>query len=401
MNSVKMSEMISRAADNLQVWFEQADYAGYDTFDGLSSPIAPVATLNIPILKQFWQQGVRRFPVNLRPVLGIRPSKSTKAMAFFAQGYMYRHKTWADERALERMKFCLDWLDRNRCPEFKGHAWGNHFDYQSRGGNIGKGTPTIVWTALIGLAFLDAFEYTGEERWFKIAKNACEFIVNELGWIECQPGILLRYFPDAPNIIHNSSMLGSALLARVSAIEKNDRYLELASRAVTFTVHHQNPNGSWYYGVGKKWEWVDSFHTGYVIESLHTVCQVDKSPVFREALQKGYDFFFDTFFLEDGTPRYYDYKTYPIDIQCASQGIQTLVNLADLREGSVPLATKVALWTIKNMQDASGYFHYRKYPLIANKTPTLHWGQATMFAALALLNNRVSAVAQDSAVPRN
>jgi hypothetical protein len=39
------------------------------------------------------------------------------------------------------------------------------------------------------------------------------------------------------------------------------------------------------------------------------------------------------------------------------------------------------------MQDPSGYFYYRKYPLITNKTPTLHWGQATMFAALALLDN--------------
>ena len=37
------------------------------------------------------------------------------------------------------------------------------------------------------------------------------------------------------------------------------------------------------------------------------------------------------------------------------------------------------------MQDATGYFYYRKYPLCTNKTPTLHWGQATMFAALALL----------------
>ena len=72
-----------------------------------------------------------------------------------------------------------------------------------------------------------------------------------------------------------------------------------------------------------------------------------------------------------------------MDIQCASQAIQTLINLRKLDERSVPLAEKVALWTIANMQDPSGYFYYRKYPLMTNKTPTLHWGQATMFASLA------------------
>jgi hypothetical protein len=56
---------------------------------------------------------------------------------------------------------------------------------------------------------------------------------------------------------------------------------------------------------------------------------------------------------------------------------------------SVPTAIRVAHWTIKNMQDKSGYFYYRKYPLITNKTPTLHWGQATMFAALSLLNRHL------------
>ena len=58
------------------------------TFDGLSSPYARLLTFGNGFLKQVWQQSVRRFPVNLRPVLGIKPSMSTKAMGFFAQGYL-------------------------------------------------------------------------------------------------------------------------------------------------------------------------------------------------------------------------------------------------------------------------------------------------------------------------
>jgi hypothetical protein len=52
----------------------------------------------------------------------------------------------------------------------------------------------------------------------------------------------------------------------------------------------------------------------------------------------------------------------------------------------VTLAAKVAVWTIEHMQDKSGYFYYRRYSMgIVNKTPTLHWGQATMLCALAAL----------------
>ncbi|MDI6698996.1 MAG: hypothetical protein QME85_08680 [Candidatus Saccharicenans sp.] len=49
------------------------------------------------------------------------------------------------------------------------------------------------------------------------------------------------------------------------------------------------------------------------------------------------------------------------------------------------MAFKVARWTILNMQDKSGYFYYRIYPLVKNRTPMIHRGQATMFKALAFL----------------
>ena len=41
--------------------------------------------------------------------------------------------------------------------------------------------------------------------------------------------------------------------------------------------------------------------------------------------------------------------------------------------------------TIATMQDASGYFYFRRTPFAVNRTPTLHWGQATMLHALASL----------------
>jgi hypothetical protein len=180
-------------------------------------------------------------------------------------------------------------------------------------------------------------------------------------------------------------MLAAAFLGRFSSVTGDKSMLPLATRAVQFTVNHQHEDGAWIYAEGGKWDWIDSFHTGYVLESLDTFIKYTGDRRFQPALEKGYRYYIDKFFAADGTPNYYHDKMRPLDIQCASQGIQTLVNLQALDGRSIPTATKVAQWTIANMQDKSGYFYYRRYPMVVNRTPTLHWGQATMLAALSVL----------------
>ena len=110
--------------------------------------------------------------------------------------------------------------------------------------------------------------------------------------------------------------------------------------------------------------------------------QAEVAP-FESAMTKSYQYWINTFFLPDGATRYYNHKTLPIDFRCCSQAIDTLIFFQDLG-----LAYKVASWTIHNMQDPTGYFYYRRYaPWLVNKTPTLHWGQATMLCALAGLHS--------------
>jgi hypothetical protein len=215
MQDATIRESLSR----LDAWVQKAEWKGYDTFDGLSSPLAKYFTFNNPLLKQFWQQGIRRCSVNLRPLLGIKPGMSTKGMGFFAQGYLHLHKVEKDPAHLEKAKFCLEWLMKNNSKQFKGYCWGNHFDYQSRGGNISKGTPTIVWTGLIGHAFLDAFDALGDSTYFDVAQSACDFIVKELGWQEFPEGFLLRYYPD----ISSTTQHDRCLLAHRDEAEREYR----------------------------------------------------------------------------------------------------------------------------------------------------------------------------------
>src|SRR4051812_24780119 len=80
-------EQIFESIARLSDWLERNDYRGYDTFDGLSAFIRPLTFRN-KLLETVLQQGVRRFPFNLRPLLGIKKNHSTKAMGFLARGFL-------------------------------------------------------------------------------------------------------------------------------------------------------------------------------------------------------------------------------------------------------------------------------------------------------------------------
>jgi hypothetical protein len=154
-------------------------------------------------------------------------------------------------------------------------------------------------------------------------------------------------------------------------------------------VYAQRADGSWWYGEAEDLRWVDSFHTGYVLDSLWWYMVSTGDRQHRSAFQRGARFFVENFFLSDGTPKCYPDRTYPVDIQCAAQAIETLALLAGDWDASCwTLAEKVAAWTIANMQDTDGHFYYQRGRWWVNRTPMVHWGQATMLAALACLQRR-------------
>lgn len=368
----------------LSAWLKANDYRAYDTFDGLSARYVRPLTFETRFLRTVLQQGVRRFPLNVRPLLGVPRAHSSKGMGFLARGFISLHKATKERIWEERAKTALQWLIDHQAPGYSGACWGNHFDYQSRTFYLPKGTPTVVWTSLIGHAFLDAFEHFHDEQYLQIASSACEHIVHDLKTQPDGDGACISYIPLQNVQVHNANTLGGSLLARTYSHTGTQSFFALAQKAMQYTAQYQRPDASWYYGENANLHWVDNFHTAYVLDCFKYYDDSTGDHSFQSHLTAGYRYWKTTFFLPDGTPRYYRNKTQPIDIQCSSQAIDTLVFFSDRDPDALLLALKVAQWTIANMQDASGYFYYRRYSHgLVNKTPTLHWGQATMMCALA------------------
>jgi hypothetical protein len=376
--------LLSDSLAKVQRWVEAAQYKGYEPFDGLSSPLRRLTSENLLALRLL-QQLIRQSPINLRPLFGIKPLDSTKGQGMMAWGYLLLFKSTAKPEYKEKAVACLNWLDKHKSSKFEKHSWANYFDFASRGGIYQKNESIIVWTSMIGQAFLEAFEQFGDEKYLRIAQSACDWIMS-LSREKTPTGNCISYFAHEHESIHNANMLGAAVLARAAKHSSNAEYLDVARSAMLYSCSRQREDGSWWYAEESKYQWIDNFHTGYNLDCLKCYIDFSGDSEFRPRLTRGFEYFKRTFFEPSGRPRYYHTRAYPIDIQCASQAIDTFAYFAEEDVESIPLGIKVANWTIAHMQHPSGYFYYRKYPLgVTARTPMLHWGQATMFKGLAHL----------------
>lgn len=146
-------------------------------------------------------------------------------------------------------------------------------------------------------------------------------------------------------------------------------------------VENQQEDGSWLYGRLPVQNWIDSFHTGYNLEALHTYRMNTGDSSFDSCLKRGLRFYMNNFFMSDGRPKYYHNRIYPIDIHCPAQLFVTLERLG-LYNKNKELAEKVMQWTISHMQDKKGYFYYQIKPQWSSKISYMRWSNAFMFCAM-------------------
>jgi len=380
-----IKDQVFRSLKNVEKWVEDHDYKGYEPFDGLSSFFRPLTFGNL-FLDRLLLQLIRQSPINLRPLFGVKPLDSTIGRGYMAWGYCDMYRVTHDPRYKKKIEDCLEWLMANKSPGHQEYSWGKHFDFASRGGLYKAFEPILIWTALIGQAFLEAYEVLHDKKYLGVADSICRWIV-KLPRNQTESGFCMGYHNhDTTATIHNSNMVGAGMLARTGKHTGNEEFLAVAKGAMRFSGTRQLPSGAWLYGEDPRNHWIDNFHTGYNLDGLKCYIEFSGDKEYEGALERGLDFYKRNFFEESGRPKYYHNRAYPIDSQCASQSIDTLARLTDIDPFSLPLSLKVARWLIENMQDKRGFFYYREYPGgIKAKTPMLHWAQATIYKAFTML----------------
>ena len=389
--------IIEQAFNDLLAWCRQHDYAGYDPFDALNSRLFQSTPLrHSRTARLFWTQAFKRLPLNLRPLALVPPQKNAKGLALFALAALANHRRLKTIETETAAREPLDELWRKRIEGYSGAAWGYNFDWQSRNFFAPRGTPTIVPTAFAARTFVEAYQAFAAEKYLSAARSSCEFILSDLKrTIETETELCFSYSTSDGTQIFNASLLAAETLASVGKLTGETEFCDLAQRAVNYVIRHQRKDGSWGYGAQPGQEWVDSFHTGYVLLSLARIAdacgrRVADPQTIRTSLKRGYSFWRERFFLADGWPKYYDDSLYPADAHAAATAIVTLVELRVLDDDALSLAKTIAAWTFRNLRDDRGFFYYQRRRFYTIRTPYMRWTQAWMLYALARLLEQTS-----------
>jgi hypothetical protein len=367
----------------LEAWGSARDWRGSDPYDGLNATRLPRPFLGSRRGRQLITQLVKRSPLDLRPLLGIRPAHDAAALAQVVSAYA-RYRFLPTEEAPSKLADAIGELEALRCDGFPEPCWGYHFDVQTRVFFYPKGAPNTIATSFAGLALVDAFETTGERRHLDLAEGAADFFMRHIPPTGAGNGAFFGYLAGDQTPIHNANVLVCALLARVAQYSGRDDLREAALAGVTYTVGCQRPDGSWPYGEREGLMWVDGFHTGYVLESLF-VCSESGVPVDGGSIERGLDHYRKKLFLEDGSPKYYESSTYPIDVQCAAQGIQTFARCSSLRPELEQKAWGIFDYSLRRLQRRDGAFVFQRRRLWRNRTPHVRWAAAPMLLAMTHL----------------
>jgi hypothetical protein len=252
--------------------------------------------------------------------------------------------------------------------------------------------PTIVPTAFAARALIDSRQELHDfqelrNECLKTARSVCDFIRRDLTrTVDTDAEVCFSYAPKTDTRIFNASLLAAEVLARVGKLTGETELIELAERATRYVINNQRPDGSWSYGADPKQSWIDNFHTAYVLFSLKRISDVSsRKQEFQTALERGFHYWKNHFFLAEGWPKYYDDDPYPADAHAAASAIVTFLECRELDAGASRLAQNVATWTIQNLRDSRGFFYYQRRRFYTVRKPYMRWTQAWMLYALARL----------------
>lgn len=390
---------VEKVFKSLKKYCELQDFKGWDPYDGLNSKVFKALPFKYwDLARLAWIQSFKRSPINFRRLLLVPKEHNAKGIGLFLSGYcnLYKLASKGDhtfgtpdeiKTKINELSELLITMSNN---DYSGACWGYNFDWQARRLFLfPKNTPTVVATTFCASALFEAYEVTGNEQYLNTALSSANFILNDLNRTPGKKGFILSYSPLKGNdTVYNASLLGAKLLSICYSYQENEEYRKTAKEIVEAACAGQAEDGSWVYGLLPVQSWIDSFHTGYNLDAIAHYSKNFQDHDYHVNMEKGMDYYLTNFFLEDGTPKYYHNKTYPIDIHCPGQLFVTLHALQYWPKHK-QIADRVVNWTLEHMFNKKGYFYYQLKESVSSKIPYMRWSNAFMFNALSvyLLNN--------------
>ena len=337
------------------------------------------------------------------------PMRFPIADAHYAMGFAFLYEATGDSSQLENAIHFLAELKRSRCREFKEYCWGYPFDWVWHGGTTKRQTPLITTTPYVYEAFLQVTELLQLEHREQRTEGGGQKIEDRADLVDEYKQIIesiarhaahdikdfptsatassCSYSPFGEGGVINAAAYRAFLLTSASKFLAKDEYWRIAERNLNFVLETQNADGSWFYAIDGVRDFVDHYHTCFVMKALAKIHALTGHASCLEALSKGVKYYLENLFDEDGLPKPFSkaprLTVYKRELYDCAECINLCLLLQDRFPQLGVTLEKVVAHILGAWVKRDGSFRSRKLHLGWDNVPMHRWGQAQMFRSLA------------------
>jgi hypothetical protein len=321
-----------------------------------------------------------------------KPQRFPIADAHYAMGFGCLARMPGRAKYYERAVHFLEVLLQTRCPGYEDYCWGYPFNWETRTGTIKEGTPLITTIPYVYEAFSSVYAIDGEEKWLRIMRSIAEHVSTSYRDWETGPNAASCAYTPAPDdrgSVINASAYRAFLLTQAARDFSEERYQEIGNRNLNFVLASQNENGSWCYSTDGVRDFVDHFHTCFVMKALAKIEQLTGCPRCRSAIERGVDYYLRNLFDGDRLPLPFSKRPRLTVYRRELYDYAECVNLALLLQGRFPEFDSILPGVVTDLltrwQQRDGSFRSRQLLIGWDNVPMHRWASSQLFRSLCLL----------------
>jgi hypothetical protein len=310
------------------------------------------------------------------------------ADAHYAMGFAFLYEATGQVNHLEQAVHFLEELKKSRSRGFKEYCWGYPFDWVTRNGLIKEQTPLITTTPYVFEAFLQVHQLQPRDEWKDILDSIVRHATTDIRDFKfSETASSCSYTPYDKGGVINAAAYRAFLLTSASRVFDNDSYWKIAERNLNFVLENQNADGSWYYAVDGVRDFVDHFHTCFVMKALAKVQSLTGHKTCLSALARGVDYYQKNLFAADGLPKPFSkaprQTVYKRELYDCAESINLCLLLRDRFPQLNPTLETVVAGILENWVKPDGSFRSRQLHFGWDNVPMHRWAQSQMFRSLA------------------
>ena len=321
-----------------------------------------------------------------------KPQRFPIADAHYAMGFGLLAQVFEQEHYYKRAVHFLEVLKETRCPGYETYCWGYPFNWETLRGTIWQGTPLITTVPYVYEAFKQVYEVDQDQKWRQIMRSIAQHALLDYNDFEKSPtASICSYTPGPKNSVGviNANAYRAFLLTSAAVDFSDDKYRVVAERNLNFVLEAQNADGSWYYANDGTRDFVDHFHTCFVMKALAKIEALTGHPGCTRALQRGVDYYVRNLFDEQGLPKPFSRRPRLTVYRRELYDYAECINLSILLRGRFPKLDEnlsiVLNEIMTKWQRPDGSFRSRQLFLGWDNTPMHRWAASQLFRSLCFL----------------